>query len=104
MADYITVTTTTGLKPGDMVRAIVNDVAICLYNVKGEYFATQDTCTHAEASLCEGELYDDVVACPLHGAEFNVRTGAVLCFPATYPLATFPVKVEGEQVKVLVER
>jgi nitrite reductase/ring-hydroxylating ferredoxin subunit len=104
MADYVTVATTTDLRPGDMKRAVVADVPICIYNVDGEFYATQDTCSHAEASLCEGDLYDDIVICPLHGSEFNVRTGAVLSFPATFPLETFPVKVEGNQVKVLVER
>lgn len=104
MADYVTVARTGDLEPGEMLRAFVNDVAVCLYNVDGEFYATQDTCTHAEASLCEGDLDDDVVTCPLHGAEFNVRTGAVLCFPATHPLATYPVKIEDSQVKVLVER
>ena len=104
MADYVAVGTTSDLAPGEMMRAIVNNVPVCVYNVDGEYFATQDTCTHAEASMCEGELIDDIVICPLHGSEFNVRTGEVLSFPATFPLATYPVKVESEQVKVLVER
>lgn len=104
MADYITVATTGDLKPGDMLRAIVDDVPVCVYNVDGDYYATQDTCTHAEASLAEGDLYDHVVTCALHGAEFDIRTGEALCFPATQALATFRVKVEGQQIKVLVER
>ncbi|MCC6627467.1 MAG: non-heme iron oxygenase ferredoxin subunit [Chloroflexi bacterium] len=104
MAEYVTVTTTRQLRPGDMLRAIVDDVPVCVYNVGGDYYATQDTCTHAEASLSEGDLSGDVVTCPLHGAEFNVRTGAVLCFPATQPLATFAVKVDDGRVMVQVER
>jgi 3-phenylpropionate/trans-cinnamate dioxygenase ferredoxin subunit len=104
MADYVAVARTSDLKPGDMLRAIVDGVPVCVYNVDGDYYATQDTCTHAEASLSEGELYDDVVTCPLHGAEFNVRTGAVRSFPATFPLATFPVKVDDQRIMVLVER
>jgi nitrite reductase/ring-hydroxylating ferredoxin subunit len=104
MADYVAVATTRDLGPGDMLRAIVNDVPVCVYNVDGDYFATQDTCTHAEASLCEGDLYDHVVTCPLHGAEFDIRTGAALCFPATQPVATYPVKVDDGRLMVLVER
>jgi nitrite reductase/ring-hydroxylating ferredoxin subunit len=104
MADYVAVAKTKDIDAGEMMRVFVNDVAVCVYNVEGEFYATQDTCTHAEASLSEGELFDDVVTCPLHGAEFNVKTGEVLCFPATFPLATYPVKVEDDQVKVLVER
>jgi 3-phenylpropionate/trans-cinnamate dioxygenase ferredoxin component len=104
MADYVTVATTRDLGPGDMLRVIVNDVPVCLYNVEGEFCATQDTCTHAEASLAEGDLDGEVVTCPLHGAEFNCRTGAVLSFPATFPLTTYPVRVAGDRVQVLVER
>jgi nitrite reductase/ring-hydroxylating ferredoxin subunit len=103
MADYVAVARTGDLGQGDMLRAIVNDIPVCVFNVDGEYLATQDTCTHAEASLSEGDLDGATVVCPLHGAEFDVRTGAALCFPATQALRTYPVKVEDQQVKVLVE-
>jgi nitrite reductase/ring-hydroxylating ferredoxin subunit len=103
MADYVAVAKVRELGAGDMLRLIVNHVPVCLYNVAGRYYATQDTCTHAEASLADGELDNEVVTCPLHGAAFNVCTGAVLSFPATFPLTTYPVKVEGDQVLVLVE-
>lgn len=103
MADYVAVARTGELGRGDMLRAIVNDIPVCIFNVDGEYLATQDTCTHAEASLSEGDLDGAVVICPLHGAEYDVRTGAALCFPATQALRTYPVKVEDQQVKVLVE-
>lgn len=71
-----------------------------LANVGGEFFAFDDTCTHEEASLTEGEIFGDVVECPLHGAAFNIRTGAVESFPATRPLPTFGVRVEGDEVQV----
>ena len=73
---------------------------IALYNVDGEYFATDDTCSHEEASLSEGFLYDDIVECPLHGAAFNVRTGEVEAFPATVGIDTFPVRVVGDEIQV----
>jgi 3-phenylpropionate/trans-cinnamate dioxygenase ferredoxin subunit len=104
MAEYVTVAMTSDLEPGDMLRVLVDNFPVCLYNVEGEYYATQDTCTHADASLSEGDLYDDRVMCPLHGSEFDVKTGEALSFPATFPLATFPVRVEGDQVQVLVDR
>lgn len=103
MADYVAVVKVKELGPGDMLRVIVNHVPLCVFNVSGNFFATADTCTHAEASLCEGEFDGEVVVCPLHGAEFNVKTGAALCFPATQALATYPVRVAGDQVSVLVE-
>ena len=104
MADYVAVATTDDLEPGEMLRVIVDNLPIAVYNIEGEFYATQDTCTHAESSLVEGDLYGDTVICALHGAEFNVKTGEALSFPATFPLRTFPVKVEGDHILVLVER
>lgn len=69
--------------------------AIALYRVAGQVYATQDTCTHAQASLSEGELEGDQVWCPVHAASFCVRTGAALRFPAAEPLRTFRAWVEG---------
>jgi 3-phenylpropionate/trans-cinnamate dioxygenase ferredoxin subunit len=80
----------------------VNRRRIGLANVDGELVAFDDTCTHEEASLTEGELYGDVVECPLHGAAFNIRTGAVESFPATVPLPVHRVRVVGDDVQVLV--
>lgn len=76
---------------------------IGLYNVGGEFFATDDTCSHEEASLTEGMLFDDIVECPLHGAAFNVRTGEVEAFPAVVGIDTFPVRVVDDEVQVSPE-
>ena len=67
---------------------------IALYCVNGAVHATQDTCTHAQASLTEGELDGEQVWCPVHAATFCVRTGRALRFPATEPLRVFPVWVD----------
>jgi 3-phenylpropionate/trans-cinnamate dioxygenase ferredoxin subunit len=76
----------------------VHGFPIALWNVAGDIYATQDTCTHEESSLAEGDLWDEVVECPLHGAQFDVRTGAVLSLPAILPLRTFPVRVEDNAI------
>lgn len=83
------------------VRAGRRIVAIA--NVDGEIVAFDDMCSHEEASLTEGELFGDTVECPLHGAAFNVRTGAVESFPATADIDTFEVQVDGDEVKVATE-
>lgn len=79
-------------------RVELGGFPIALWNVEGTIYATQDDCTHEETSLSDGDLWDDVVECPLHGAQFNVRTGAVLSLPAIFPLKTFPVKVEDDGI------
>lgn len=75
---------------------------IALYNVGGQIYATTDICSHAYAELSEGFLdtEDCSIECPLHGSRFDIRTGAVLSLPAYEPIATYPVRVEGEDVLV----
>ena len=58
-----------------------------------EFFALQDLCSHAAVALSEGEVADCSVECWLHGSRFDLRTGKPISFPATEPVATFPVEV-----------
>ncbi len=71
---------------------------IALFNCDGTYYAMDDTCTHEEASLSDGWLEGTEITCPLHGAIFDVTTGAALCLPATTPVRTYPVHVEGDGI------
>ena len=103
VGEWVLVARVADVEPGLGFRVEIGDVPIALWNVDGEIYATQDDCTHEETSLSEGDLWDDVVECPLHGAQFNVRTGEVLCLPAVFPLKTYPVKVEGGSVYVQYE-
>ncbi len=88
------------LEPGEMTQVRIGRRRIGLYNVDGDYFATDDTCSHEEASLTEGFLYDDIVECPLHGAAFCVRTGEVEAFPAVAGIDTFAVRLVGDEIQV----
>ena len=81
----------------------VGGVPVCLYNLGGTICATQDTCTHAEASLAEGFIDGDAIECPLHQATFDIRTGKVLGPPATEDLRVFPVQVVGDDIRVLAD-
>jgi uncharacterized protein YbjT (DUF2867 family)/nitrite reductase/ring-hydroxylating ferredoxin subunit len=67
-----------------------------VFNIEGGFCATQAMCTHKQGPLSEGSLDDTTVTCPLHGARFNVWTGAVLHGPAMDPLKTYEVTVDGE--------
>jgi len=77
--------------------------AIAIYNVGGEFFATQDRCTHGDWSLADGYLDGDVIECTLHMGKFCVRTGRVKSPPPCEPLKVYPVKVEGADVLVDVD-
>jgi nitrite reductase/ring-hydroxylating ferredoxin subunit len=73
---------------------LVGDAAV--FNVAGGFCATQVKCTHRGGPLNEGKLEGSTVTCPWHGTQFNVCTGAVLRGPATEPVKTYRVIVEGE--------
>jgi nitrite reductase/ring-hydroxylating ferredoxin subunit len=79
---------------------LVGDAAV--FNVAGNFCATQSKCTHRQGPLSKGKLDGSTVTCPLHGAQFNVCTGAVLRGPAQDPLKTYRVAVEGEIGRVEV--
>jgi nitrite reductase/ring-hydroxylating ferredoxin subunit len=76
---------------------------ICLYNLAGRIHATQDSCTHEEASLADGFLDGDCIECPLHQAVFHVPTGEVREPPATEDLRVYAVKVDGSAIFVQVD-
>ena len=86
------------LPPGSCMRISHEGIDIAVFNVEGEFYAIGDTCTHAEASLTDGDFYEDmrgwVVECPLHGSQFDVRTGVAVSLPATGNVGKYRVKVE----------
>jgi 3-phenylpropionate/trans-cinnamate dioxygenase ferredoxin component len=89
--------------PDNEVRAFeYEDRQIAIYNCGGQLYATDNICSHAYSELHEGYLDTDdcTIECPLHGSRFDISTGAVLSLPAYEPIATYPVRVEGEDVLV----
>ena len=84
--------------PGSVL--LLGDVAV--FSVEGGYCATQALCTHRWGPLSEGTTDGSTVTCPLHGARFNVWTGAVLSGPATTPLRTYAVMIDGDVGRVEV--
>ena len=88
------------LRDGEVTCVVVEGREIALYRIGDEFFATDDTCTHAHGSLSEGYVEDGEIECPLHGGCFNIRTGEATCPPATEPLATYEVRIEGEDILI----
>lgn len=90
------------MEEGQGVRVCHQGRVVAVFLAEGELYAVDDRCTHAEASLSEGEVFDTEVECPLHGAVFDLVTGEALTFPATRPVATYPTRVEDGRVQVQV--
>jgi 3-phenylpropionate/trans-cinnamate dioxygenase ferredoxin subunit len=70
----------------------------------GSVHAVDDTCSHANVSLSEGELDGCTLECWLHGSRFDIRTGRPTGPPATIPITVYPVKIEGDEVYVAVPK
>ncbi|MBM4418921.1 MAG: non-heme iron oxygenase ferredoxin subunit [Chloroflexi bacterium] len=102
MSHTIVVPNAEAPSPGGSRRVNVGGREIALYNVDGAYYATDDVCTHDEASLADGELFGCIVECPLHGARFDVRNGKALSLPAVYPVRTYPTRISDAGVEVTV--
>ena len=66
----------------------------------GEFYCLDDICTHDGGPLSDGELHERTIACPRHGAKFDLKTGEALTMPATQPTAAHEVKVENGEVFV----
>jgi nitrite reductase/ring-hydroxylating ferredoxin subunit len=101
--NWIKACDTVSLRIGDVRR--IESVAgpIALFRLSDGFFATQDTCTHAVASLSDGYVEDGMIECPMHAGKFCIRTGAVKSFPAMEPLATFATKQDGDAVWIDVQ-
>jgi 3-phenylpropionate/trans-cinnamate dioxygenase ferredoxin subunit len=104
MSEWINVARTKDLPAGTYRSVDVDDTAIAVFNVDGEYFAIEDMCTHDGGILTGGTVNGDQVTCPRHGARFSIKTGAALSAPAYEPVKTFPIRVEGGMVQVKDDR
>src|SRR5258708_863992 len=103
MSKFVRVANVTDIPdPGKMVVE-VDERLIVLCHVRGQYYAIDDVCTHDGRPLGEGELDDHQIACPRHGAKFDIRDGRALTMPATRPTRSYEVKVEGNGVFIHVD-
>ena len=76
---------------------------VALYNLDGAFYATDDTCSHGQASLADGEIDGDLVECPFHGGCFEIKTGLPAGAPCTEPITRYDLVVEDDAVYALVE-
>ena len=97
---YVKVAEVGELSPGDMKTVEVGEEQILIVNIDGNIHACDDICSHAYASLSEGDLNGEEVECPLHGSAFNVTTGEVLTPPADENVRVFEVRIEGQDILI----
>jgi nitrite reductase/ring-hydroxylating ferredoxin subunit len=92
------VATTKDLPPGAALAVEVAGKSIALFNVDGDFYAIDNTCTHDGGPLSEGVVNEGCVVCPWHGAEFDLITGKAVTPPAVEDVSSYKVVVSGSDI------
>ena len=97
---WVDVARVSDIPPGCAARVEIDETPVAIFNVDGTFYALDDTCSHAEASLSEGDLDIDrcVIECPLHGSSFDLRTGEPLSLPAVEPVRAHRIETTDDGV------
>ena len=96
--EFVAVAKTTDLLPGQMKWVAVDGERRVLANVEGTFYAISDVCGHRNAPLSRGKLDGYLIECPLHFAQFDVRTGELVNGPVSTAVAVYQVRVDGDTV------
>ena len=103
MADtFVTVAKVSEILVGQFKPVEVHGKQLLICRTEAGFYAVDDTCTHDDGPLADGWLDGNAIECPRHGARFDVTSGKVLCLPAAVGINSYPVKVEGDEIKVSV--
>ena len=102
MAEFLKVARTNEIESGKARLVEVGGKQIALFNIDGQFFALDNTCTHRGGPLAEGEMSGHEVTCPWHGGTFDVRTGEVVGPPPSQAVPRYNVRVFGSDIEVEV--
>src|SRR3954469_2086562 len=103
MSERIDLCAAAEIEPGNALKVETGDLVLAVFNVGGEYYVTDDLCTHGPGSLSEGYIEDDVVECNFHNGQFNIKTGEVVLPPCMIPVKTYKTFVENGRVFIETE-
>ncbi len=103
MKGFIRVCSLADLVQDTAIATEIGGTPVCVAKSQGEIYALLDECSHAEVALSDGEIEGGTVECWLHGSRFDLRTGKPTGPPATEPVPTFPVRIDGDDVLVAVK-
>ena len=103
MATRIDLCDVADVAPGNALKVEAQGLALAVFNVDGEFYVTDDACTHGPGSLSEGYIEGDVVECNFHNGQFNIKTGEVVSPPCMIPVKTYRAVVENGRVLIETE-
>ena len=100
---FIKLCATIDLSPGEMRQFDLKEEEVLVVNLNGELYCLEGRCSHAGAPLYEGSLEGDVLTCPWHYSQFNIKDGSVLRGPAEKPLHLYMTEIRNDQLYVEME-
>jgi 3-phenylpropionate/trans-cinnamate dioxygenase ferredoxin subunit len=98
--EFFTIAPTEELADGERLFVEINNLPIVIFNISGKLFAIGDVCSHDDGPLGDGDLEEDQIICPRHGARFDVETGKALTMPAVIDIPAYPVRVTSGQIEI----
>jgi nitrite reductase/ring-hydroxylating ferredoxin subunit len=102
-SNWVTVARRADLPAGQVKGVKVGKQEIALYNLDGEFYATDGVCSHAYANLADGFVERGQIVCPLHAGCFDIKTGKALEPPAEEDIKIFPVRLDGDAIQVAID-
>ena len=102
--DFLEIAPASELPNGERMFVDIGDTPIVIFNIAGQFFAIGDVCSHDDGPLGDGDVEGFNVACPRHGAEFDVRTGKVMSMPAVVDIPAYPVRVRDGVIYIGVPK
>lgn len=102
MAEFEKVAKVSDIKPGEIKSFVVGNEMVAICNTGEKFYAVIDECSHQTLPLSDGLLEGKTITCAYHGAEFDLETGEALCLPAVDRIETYELKVEDDDIYILI--
>jgi nitrite reductase/ring-hydroxylating ferredoxin subunit len=103
MGRRIELCNTADVDAGAGFKVETEGLILAVFNLDGEFFVTDDACTHGPGSLSEGYIEGDIVECNFHNGQFNIKTGEVAGPPCMVPVKTYPASVENGKLFIEID-
>ena len=98
--EFVAIAAADEISNGERLFVTIDDQAIVVFNIGGQFYAIGDVCTHDDGPLGDGEVEDLEVICPRHGARFDLRNGKAVALPAVVDIPAYPVRVVDGQIEI----
>lgn len=103
MSEFLKAAKVSEIASGEKLLVEVDERLVILFRIEDQFFCIDDVCTHDGGTLSDGEFEGFEIACPRHGARFDVRCGEAKCMPATQGTVAHETKVDGEDILVKIK-